>query len=535
MVSTKIFTGDGSTKIFPIEFEIKGEDYIQIWLDNVAVNDRTTYDIINNSIVFLNDYIPDNGVKVEIVVATTAQEIADLNAPSSTVQVVVDNIDNLIDISDQVISNMNEILQADDNATIATTKASEASNSAIASNDSANDSASSASEALAYRNTALTYRNEAETFKNTAGNSADTATEQADIATTKASEASTSATNAQLEAWIAEAKQLTADSYATEAEDTFVNLVTSNGDGTFTYTPTTEYSALHHSLKARTFNPAIYAPISSPALIGTPTANGSELLTHADVTTSSTDTTAGRIMKVGDFGLGAMTPTRLIGIDLDTVELPVGFYSGDAWLNTPYSDLGNGWSYLIVENLASESTRYKKYTYMKYNTGVTWTRVKAAGTWQSWKQLATTDSPALIGTPTAPTPAAGDNSTRIATTEYVDNNASTPTTTDILNATAGASVGAVGTYALLVAAAWSSGLRQCDLATGSTLAGSKLRYAYAAGQSGTSGSYSHSGAFYNTGGAPSGTWRLMGYLVDLYTGTTVSHEDSGASLWLRIA
>ena len=90
--------------------------------------------------------------------------------------------------------------------------------------------------------------------------------------------------------WEAEAERLTADSYATEAEDTFVNLVTSDGDGTFTYTPTTDYSALHRAAKAATFNPAIYAPLASPALTGTPTAptasgatNTTQLATTAQV------------------------------------------------------------------------------------------------------------------------------------------------------------------------------------------------------------------------------------------------------------
>jgi hypothetical protein len=73
-----------------------------------------------------------------------------------------------------------------------------------------------------------------------------------------AAAASASATQAELYEWEAEAERLTADSYATEAEDTFVNLVTSDGDGTFTYTPTTDYSALHWAAKAATFNPALY-------------------------------------------------------------------------------------------------------------------------------------------------------------------------------------------------------------------------------------------------------------------------------------
>jgi len=56
------------------------------------------------------------------------------------------------------------------------------------------------------------------------------------------------ATAAKLEAWNAMAERLTADSYATEASGVFVKIYTSNDDGTFTATPTTEYSALHYSI-----------------------------------------------------------------------------------------------------------------------------------------------------------------------------------------------------------------------------------------------------------------------------------------------
>lgn len=71
-------------------------------------------------------------------------------------------------------------------------------------------------------------------------------------ATTKAGEASGSATAAQLRAWEAEAEKMTADSYATEAEDVFVKVYTSDGDGTFTATNTAEYSSLHWAAKATT-------------------------------------------------------------------------------------------------------------------------------------------------------------------------------------------------------------------------------------------------------------------------------------------
>ena len=49
-----------------------------------------------------------------------------------------------------------------------------------------------------------------------------------------------------------QASRLTSDSYATEPEDTFVNVFTSNGDGTYTSTPSTDYSSLHWSAKSVT-------------------------------------------------------------------------------------------------------------------------------------------------------------------------------------------------------------------------------------------------------------------------------------------
>lgn len=52
----------------------------------------------------------------------------------------------------------------------------------------------------------------------------------------------------QLSEWLAEASALSAESEASAPYNTFVNDVTSNGDGTFTYTPTTRYSAYHWGL-----------------------------------------------------------------------------------------------------------------------------------------------------------------------------------------------------------------------------------------------------------------------------------------------
>jgi hypothetical protein len=86
-----------------------------------------------------------------------------------------------------------------------------------------------------------------------------------------------------------------------------------------------------------------------------------------------------------------------------------------------------------------------------------------------------------------------------------------PTTTQVLNATAGAALGAVGSYALLSGVP--GGLS--GVGDGITGAGSSLRY------------MGFEGSSYNTGGTPSGTWRCMGF-----------YSSSGGqrnNVWLRIS
>ncbi len=50
--------------------------------------------------------------------------------------------------------------------------------------------------------------------------------------------------------WKAEAEAKTADSYATEPHNVFVKLYTSNDDGTFSFTNSTDYSSLHWSTES---------------------------------------------------------------------------------------------------------------------------------------------------------------------------------------------------------------------------------------------------------------------------------------------
>lgn len=202
MISTITYNGDGTNRIFPVSFEIKGEEYIVVFINDIAVADKTKYDIINNSVVFTVDEAPITGVdNVVIAVASSPTEIADLNAPPSIIQSVIDNMTDILNVSNHsaqidvvstnisniqavsandvnisivaddidnidiistnissvntvatnivglntVVTNIDEILLADENAIIATTKASE-------SLFSANNARASALVAGAYAN-----------------------------------------------------------------------------------------------------------------------------------------------------------------------------------------------------------------------------------------------------------------------------------------------------------------------------------------------------------------------------------------------
>jgi len=75
----------------------------------------------------------------------------------------------------------------------------------------------------------------------------------------------------------------------------------------------------------------------------------------------------------------------------------------------------------------------------------------------------------------------------------------TPTTAQVLSAYAGASAGGVGTYAFICPSGYTT------YSPGSTIAGSNCRYAKSNGYW-----YGYNGSFIECGGAPSGTWMILG-------------------------
>ena len=133
-------------------------------------------------------------------------------------------------------------------------------------------------------------------------------------------------------------------------------------------------------------------------------------------------------------------------------------------------------------------------------------------------------SPALTGTPTAPTAAVGTNNTQIATTAFVQANKPTVNATSVASATAGIGAGAVGSYvfAHILAASWT------NIAFGGTMAGSVLNPVGLGVD--TLGRFSA----FPSDNALSGTWKCMGY-TKYYNDGESGSTTVATTLWLRIA
>jgi hypothetical protein len=111
-----------------------------------------------------------------------------------------------------------------------------------------------------------------------------------------------------------------------------------------------------------------------------------------------------------------------------------------------------------------------------------------------------------------------------------------PTTAQVLTATAAATAGAVGTYALMI-----RGTGTGSITTGTTFAGSSLRYCGTGTWSRDSkgiifGNAPNAYQAITVGAASTGTWRCMGYAAfNTWTYNDASNNGQQASLFLRIS
>jgi len=189
----------------------------------------------------------------------------------------------------------------------------------------------------------------------------------------------------------------------------------------------------------------------------------------------------------------------LDGVTATTAELNI---MAGATLSTAELNLMDGCTSTTVE--------------LNYTTGVT----SAIQTQLDAK--AALASPALTGTPTAPTASSGTNTTQVATTAFVE---AATTELSIRKSLAAASVGEVGTYA--IAGKYASSTH--SFTRGSTYTGSTLKYGGAATTGNTTNDGANQSGYPQTGSITlSGTWRAMG---EAYRGS----EGTIVTLFLRVS
>ena len=104
-----IYSGDGSTRVFPIPTYIQGDDYIRIEINGVHQVDRSKWDIVNNSIIFVT--APITTATIDVQVATSVEALSNLGSVSNVdivasditkVNIVANNISEVVTVGDNI-------------------------------------------------------------------------------------------------------------------------------------------------------------------------------------------------------------------------------------------------------------------------------------------------------------------------------------------------------------------------------------------------------------------------------------------------
>ncbi|WYW02705.1 tail fiber protein [Pseudomonas phage vB_PpuM-Peetri] len=153
------------------------------------------------------------------------------------------------------------------------------------------------------------------------------------------------------------------------------------------------------------------ASTNSPVLTGDPQAPTAALGDN-DLTIANT---AFVTAQLAAWGLGTTTSNIVTGNDMNQAVLGGLYRASSTTANIPISA---NFSVIVVPYNSGGCLQIA--TALTSGNRMFW-RSQAGGNWSAWSESAALDSPALAGTPTAPTPVTTDNSNKLATTQYAQN------------------------------------------------------------------------------------------------------------------
>ena len=108
---------DGTTRVFYVPTIIKGESYCRLEVDSEIINDTSKFDIVNNSIVFVDEADVPSGSQLDVLVVQSDEALGQLSI-TSNIDIVAQNITN-INIVGEAIDNVDTV--ADDISNVNTT------------------------------------------------------------------------------------------------------------------------------------------------------------------------------------------------------------------------------------------------------------------------------------------------------------------------------------------------------------------------------------------------------------------------------
>lgn len=328
------FDLDGATRVFPIPSPIKGDNYCRLEVDGTIINDRSKYDIVNNSIVFIDVADVPDGSQLDVLVVQSEEAIGQL-AITTNIDIVASNISNVnivggnITDVNSVADNMAEVLLADTNAATATTKAAEASASATA-------AAASATAAAASETAAADSESAAAASESAASSSAGVAALNATSASNSASAASGSA-----------AAAASSESHAASSEGAAASSATAAaGSATSAAGSATTATTKAGEASTSASNAASSASAASGSASASATSASNAATSESNATAAASDAQA-VLDSIENFYLGAESSAPTVDDNGDPLE------AGDWYFNTTdnltYIYNGSSWQVTVTD------------------------------------------------------------------------------------------------------------------------------------------------------------------------------------------
>lgn len=96
------FKGDGLTRVFPISTRIIGDDYIRIEIDNIYKYDRSSWDIVNNSIIFTVAPIVNSTILIKVAESVEAVGLLDNQSTADIIEANIPTINSVYNSLDKL-------------------------------------------------------------------------------------------------------------------------------------------------------------------------------------------------------------------------------------------------------------------------------------------------------------------------------------------------------------------------------------------------------------------------------------------------